>query len=463
MEIVSFKELAGWSGGRLVKGNMCESIGSLSTDSRSLKAGDLFLAIKGEKFDGHDFLTQLPGKKVNGAIVSRVNADTAGLKNVLLVPDTVEALKKIAAGYLRKMSGLKVAGLTGSNGKTTTKDMLGSILSSGIKTHVPKGSFNNAIGLPLTILETDASYGVLVLEYGTNHPGEIADLVSVAKPDSAGITNIGTAHIGFFKTKENILKEKATLLKNLKKGGTAAVNLDDEYTASLLGSLKNRILTYSTKKNADLKAEDIKVINEKCGGTVFKMVYGGKSVDVKMNVLGPHNVNNALCAAAVAAGLGLKLEALAAGLNSFKPLSVHRLAIEEIKGIKLIDDAYNANPDSIKGAITTLKGLTAKRRLLVLGEMAELGEFSQEFHEGTGKEAAIAGFDQFLAVGSTAEWYKAGAKMAGMQKKKIRVFSTNNEAAEYLKNTLKKGDAVLIKGSRKAKMEEIVNIIKKGE
>ena len=430
-------------------------VASISTDSRSLKKDDLFVAIKGEKFDGHSFVGSLPAAGALGAVVSAESSELKNLKLALLVKDTTEALKNIAAGYLKKLDKIKVAGISGSNGKTTTKDMLGSILSLSVKTHRPKGSFNNKIGLPLTILETDSTYGALILEYGTNHPGEIAELAGVARPDAAGITNIGVAHIGNFRTCENILEEKWTLIERLKAGGVAAVNADDKLLACKgMGLKKDRCLTFSRNGKADLWAEGITELKE--GGTAFTLVYGGAKEKVRLGLLGLHNVSNALCAAAIAAGLNVDIKKIAAGLSEFKAASLHRLAVKEVRGIKVIDDAYNANPDSVKGAISALNGLQANRKIIVLGEMAELGEYSQELHESVGAEVAVGRLDVLVAVGRTGEWYKAGALIAGMKKETIHLFPDRETTAEFLKDSLKSGDAVLIKGSRSTGMEKLV-------
>ena len=307
----------------------------------------------------------------------------------------------------------------------------------------------------MTILETDSSFGALILEYGTNHPGEIASLLKVARPDVAGITNIGMAHIGNFNTRENILKEKWGLLESVKTGGLVALNIDDELLAGKKAGLKNKnCLTFGKNDRADVRAEKIFELPE--GGTVFTLVYNGAKEEVKFKLLGLHNISNALCAAALAAGFGLDIKKIAAGLSGFKPVSLHRLAVKEFEGIRIIDDAYNANPDSVKGAIKTLNSLEAKRKFIVLGEMAELGEYARELHEAVGAEAAAAEPDGFFAVGSTGAWYKSGAKRAGLPEDKVRLFSDNEAAKVFLKGCLKRGDVVLIKGSRRAGMEKLV-------
>ena len=454
MEKILVKELAGWTGGKLLKGEASAPVTSISIDSRSLKAGALFVAIKGAKFDGHNFVEKLATAGALGAVVSRKTPGIEKLEITVLVSDTTEALKKIAAGYLKKLGKMKVAGISGSNGKTTTKDILAGILARSRKTHKARGSFNNNIGLPLTILETDSSFGALVLEYGTNHPGELAELVKVARPDAAGITNIGTAHIGNFKTRENILKEKWVLLENLKEHGVIALNADDELLAAKKDGLRNKkCLTFGTKGRADLRAENITELP--AGGTVFKVAWDGAAEEVKFSLLGLHNVSNALCAAALAAGLGTGLKDIAAGLTEFKPASLHRLAVKEVNGIKIIDDAYNANPESVKGALETLKVLRAARKFIVLGEMAELGEYSREFHELIGSEAAAVRPDGLVAVGRTGAWYRSGALKTGLEACKVHLFSDNETAGVFLKKSLKNGDLVLIKGSRTAGMEKL--------
>ena len=458
MEKILVKEIVLWTKGKLLKGNPSEEIHSLSIDSRTLKPGALFIAIKGDNYDGHGFIKNLGTLAALGAVVSRETEGLDGLKVAVLVENTTEALKQIANGYLAKLSGLKVAGITGSNGKTTTKDILWNILSLSMKTHKPKGSFNNEIGIPLTVLGTDDSYKALILEYGTNHPGEIGRLAAVAHPDAAALTNIGTAHIGFFKSRENILKEKWTLLENIKKGGTAVVNLDDALLAGNMGKLSGKVITFSAVKGADVCAENI--VEQKEGGTVFTLSLGGKKEKVNLKLLGLHNVSNALCAAALASAFGSDIKNIAKGLEEFIAVSAHRLSASVVKGIKILDDAYNANPDSVKRGIKALMNFSAKKRVLVLGEMAELGEFAETLHEEIGAEAAKNKVDALVVTGETGKWYKAGAVKAGMKEANVYLFADNITAGDFLKDFLKEDDAVLIKGSRRAGMEKIVEIVR---
>src|SRR3989339_104109 len=432
MEKILVKEIVAWTNGKLLRGSPLDEVSSLSIDSRTIKAGALFLAIKGDNYDGHCFVKNLEKLSALGAVVSKETEGLNTLKVVISVENTTQALKQIAAGYIAKLANVKIAGITGSNGKTTTKDILWNIISLSEKTHKPKGSFNNEIGLPLTILGVDASYKALILEYGTNHPGELVKLVGVAKPDAAAITNIGTAHIGFFKSRENILKEKWTLLENIKEGGLAVINLDDALLTGKMSSIKGKMLTFSVLRPADISAENVTELKE--GGTAFTLSIGGKKEKVKLNLLGIHNVSNALCAAALSTAFAAD--------------------------IKNMDDAYNANPDSVKRGIYALLGFSAKKRVLVLGEMAELGEFAEKLHGEIGAVAAKNNIDALVVTGLTGAWYKAGAVKAGMKEGKVYLFPDNISAGLFLKKFLEEGDAVLIKGSRRAGMEKIVEMVR---
>jgi UDP-N-acetylmuramoyl-tripeptide--D-alanyl-D-alanine ligase len=458
MEKLLVKEIVAWTNGKLLRGDPREELTSVSIDTRTIKPGALFLAIKGDNYDGHGFVKNLKQLSALGAVVSKVMEGSETLKTAILVTDTTEALKQIAAGYLAKLTELKVAGITGSNGKTTTKDILWNILSLSRKTHKPKGSFNNEIGIPLTILGADASFKTLILEFGTNHPGEIQKLAAVAKPEVAAITNIGTAHIGFFETRENILKEKWTLLENIKAGGLAVINLDDALSAEKRSSLGVKTLTFSALKAADVAAENLRELKE--GGTAFTLNVAGQKEEVRLNLLGLHNVSNSLCAAALAYGLAADIKSIAKGLQEFTAVSAHRLSASVFNGIKILDDAYNANPDSVKGGILALLGFSAKKRVLVLGEMAELGDFAEALHEETGAEAARNSLDALVLTGKTGEWYKRGAVKAGMKEEKVFLFPDNLSAGAFLRRFLEEGDAVLIKGSRRAGMEKIVEMVR---
>ncbi|MFH1074076.1 MAG: UDP-N-acetylmuramoyl-tripeptide--D-alanyl-D-alanine ligase [Candidatus Firestonebacteria bacterium] len=458
MEKILIKEIVAWTKGKLLKGSPLDQVHSLSIDTRTLKPGALFLAIKGDNYDGHGFVQNLGKLSAFGALVSKKTEGLDALQAGIFVENTTQALKQIAAGYLSKFTGLKVAGITGSNGKTTTKDILWNILSLSVKTHKPKGSFNNEIGIPLTILGVDFSYKALILEYGMNHPGEIAKLVEMVKPDVAAITNVGTAHIGFFNSRENILKEKWALLENIKPGGIAVINLDDPLIAGKKSLLKEKMLTFSALAAADISAENVTEIKE-CG-TVFTLNVGGKKEKVKLNLLGLHNVSNALCAAALSTAFAVDIKNIARGLEEFISVSAHRLSALVVNGIKILDDAYNANPDSVRRGIKALLNFSAKKRVLVLGEMAELGEFAEKLHGEMGSEAAKNNINALVVTGRTGEWYKNGAIKAGMKKENIYLFADNISAGDFLKGFLEEGDAVLIKGSRRAGMEKIVEIVR---
>ena len=459
MERITLKEAVTFSGGKLISASLDSAVLNISTDTRSLSAGDLFVAIKGGSFNGHDFVKEALAKGASGVVVSEDGFEGL-IANVIKVADTLEALKGLARNYVKKFPKLKVVGITGSNGKTTTKDMAAHILSGKFKVLKPEGSFNNAIGLPLTCFKLDSSHDAAVLEYGTNHRGEINYLAGIVSPDIAVMTNIGRTHLEHFPGgMDEIFEEKFDLVRNLKDDGTAVINADDLFLKKVSeAACLMKVATFGLDNPSDVRASGIRELGE--GGFSFIISAGNEKAEIRLSVLGRHNIYNALAAAAAGFVLGLDLKVIKERLESWQPVSFHRLARFNAGGVLIIDDAYNANPDSVRGALEAIKGLKGGRKLAVLGDMAELGTEGGKLHLETGRLAAKSGLDFLVTVGDLSSGINEGALESGMPKKKLLHFKDRTEAAKAVLKLVKPGDVVLVKGSRRMKLEEVVEMIK---
>src|SRR5947207_545146 len=422
----------------------------ISTDSRTIKRGELFVALRGENFDGHNFVESVAKTGAAGAIVDLNWTRKIPMNFTLIrVEDTLQAYQKLAANY-RKSLPLKVVAITGSNGKTSTKDFTAAVL--GRRFHVTKtqGNFNNHVGLPRTMLEATSQDEIAVWEIGMNHPGEVAILAKLAAPDTAIITNIGVAHIEFMASREAIAVEKGTLARAVGAEGTVILNADDPFSEGIAARTSAKII-FAGITEGTVRASEI---TQSVTGTHFTILEGAHRCRAQLPVPGLHMVQNALLAVAAGRVFGLSLEDCAAGLAA-APLTKARLQIKEIGGIQFIDDSYNANPDSMKAALRTLVELDADgKRIAVLGEMRELGEESARGHREVGETAAELGVDQLIAIGDMAAVIAEAARNAGLQNTSIA--RSTNEAAELLGEIAASGDLVLIKGSRAARTERVI-------
>lgn len=447
MESLSIKEIARYIKGELLNLNDDILVSGISTDSRKIKDGDLFVALKGKNFDGNDYVEECLNK---GAVAAVVTRRIEGNKPMILVEDGLSALKEIAKYYKSRFK-IPVVAVTGSTGKTSTKEIISSVLEQKFKVHKTFKNFNNEIGLPLTIFELERCHNISVLEMGMNNPGEIQRLAEIGRPDVAIITNIGTAHIENLKSRENILKAKLEITSFFNENSLLVVNGDDEY----LSTVKDKVYTVkrvSTKGNGDYNAYDIQNLGE--NGIEFKCVYRGEEHQFKILAPGMHNVYNALAAIAVGDRFDLSTENIKDGLLSFKSVSQRMDVIALNNGIKIINDCYNANLDSMKAALDVLSDLKCDRKIAVLGDMFELGDFSFEAHKQVGKYAQDK-CSMLIAVG------KDSIHMYNEAVKKIQShhFNTKEEACQLLKDIIKPGDAILVKASRGMNMEHIVNFL----
>ena len=452
LSILQITELAG---AKLEQGDGQSSVERISTDSRTIKKGELFVALHGENFDGHKFVEAAAKAGAAGAIVDlnwkgKVPAKFA----IIRAQDTLIAYQNIAANY-RKSLPLKVLAITGSNGKTSTKDFTASVLGRKFRVTKTQGNFNNHVGLPRTILEATSNDNIAVWEIGMNHPGEVAPLAKIAAPDAAIITNVGVAHIEFMGTREAIAKEKGALAEAVGANGTVILNADDSFSKDIAGRTSARVLFAGTKEGT-IHAIDIQ---QSADGSEFTILEGAHQCRAQLPVPGLHMVQNALLAIAAGRAFGLSLEEAAAGLAS-APLTKARLQIKEINGVQFLDDSYNANPDSMKAALQTLVELDSDgKRIAVLGEMRELGQETQRGHEEVGEAAAAFGIDQLIGIGEMGAVISRAAEKAGLEKS--QAVGSTSEAAELLLEIAAPGDLILIKGSRLARTEDVIEAFAK--
>jgi len=448
-------------GGVLIAGSASNNVCGVSTDSRQVEKGNIFIALSGENYDGHDFVNKAMEKGAASIILSKEalldleKVDKA--ISVIKVSDTLQALGDLAHSYRQRFT-LPVIALTGSSGKTTTKEMLAAITELGQNTLKTQGNLNNLIGLPQTIFRLTAEHELAILEMGTNTRGEIKRLTRIAEPNIALITNIGPAHLARFGSVAVIAQEKGDLFLNMSPAGIAIVNLDDEAVKIIAERWNGRRINFSMSPNSDVTVNDI----EKNGarGLCFNLVIAGTSQKVKMKIMGIHHVYNAMAAAAMAWAAGIGLETIKEGLSAFTPVGGRMEMIKLQNGAYVIDDSYNANPASVREALMTLKDLKNHHSGYVfLGDMLELGDAAYEMHRRIGMLLGTIGVNAVFLQGEYSAITAAAARDGGMQQENIFITQDSKEGIDYLKKNLKKGDWVLVKGSRRMKMEMIVTQI----
>jgi UDP-N-acetylmuramoyl-tripeptide--D-alanyl-D-alanine ligase len=449
------------TGGSLVRPGRSALFDGVSTDTRTIAPASLFVPLAGARFDGHDYIGQAVGAGAAGVLVQRgregLLEKIAGEATVISVEDTLTALGDLARLW-RARFPIPVVAVTGSSGKTTTKEMAAAIL--GREKHLLKnvGNLNNLVGLPLTLFQMNEAHEVAVLEMGTNRRGEIARLTEIAGPTVGVITNVGPAHLEGLKSLETIRKEKGDIFRIMNNRGTAVINLDDEALAPWAEKWKGEKITFGIQTDADVTASRIAHEGEK--GTIFRLLMDGASREILLPVLGFHNVSNALAAAAASSAAGADFDAICQGLMAFKPVG-GRMEVYRLKnGGTLIDDTYNANPASVAVALKTLQGLKGEcRSTVILGDMLELGGEAERYHEEIGRNLADTGVSKAYLRGDFAGVTAKGAMKRGMKSDQVLIDLSTEETVAHLKACLKAGDWVLVKGSRKMKMEEIVQAI----
>ncbi|MFV1993999.1 MAG: UDP-N-acetylmuramoyl-tripeptide--D-alanyl-D-alanine ligase [Verrucomicrobiales bacterium] len=452
MEALSLVEIAEDASGALIQGRPAAMASGVSTDTRSLKEGELYVALKGDRFDGHDFLAQAAQKGAAAVLVSSLPSSSEEIScGIIRVADTLRGLQLLAKNY-RDRLGLTVVAVTGSSGKTSTKDFLAAVLAEAYRVNATEGNLNNHIGLPLTMLRADREHTCGVWEMGMNHPGEIEVLAELASPDVAVITNVGVAHIEYMKSRDAIAREKGMLAEAVGPGGSVVLSASDDFSESIRGRTRARVLTAGIE-SGEVRAENLE---SDLDGSRFCLCVDGKSVEARIGVTGRHMVQNALLAAGVGVCLGMEAEAISAGLGKAR-LAAGRLEKKEIGGVIYFDDSYNANPESVAVAINTLAELPCEgRRIAVLGAMAELGEGEKREHRAVGIRLAQKGIDMLVTVGAVASGIGDGALECESGTPEIHRFEDLSEAGVFLRKNTHAGDLVLVKGSRAAGMESVL-------
>jgi UDP-N-acetylmuramoyl-tripeptide--D-alanyl-D-alanine ligase len=419
-----------------------------SIDSRTIRPGELFFAVKGEKFDGHDFVEQALEKGAASAVVRRDQLGRYPSKTQLLaVDDTLAALQTLA-NAVRKLWGKPLVAITGSAGKTTTKEAIAHVLSARFRVMKSEGNFNNHFGLPLMLLKLEPEFDIAVIEMGMSHAGEIRALAKIAEPEIGVVTNVAPVHLEFFDSLAGIARAKYELIESLSPNGTAILNADDKYVSQFGRGFKGKIVMYGTNATADVRAENIR--SNGAAGSEFDVVIGTDRQHAELPLIGHHNVLNALAAVAVALQRGMPAGEAVSALASLAPAD-KRGQVLRIGNITVINDCYNSNPKALEAMVDALAAMPAKRRIVVSGEMLELGPSAEEMHSLAGRHIAEKKIELLLGVRGLAQATVNAAKQAGVR----AVFvATPEEAGEWLARETQDGDAVLLKASRGVKLEK---------
>ncbi len=459
--MISFNcaELAKAVNGRLIWGNAEQVFVGVTTDSRKVEKDNLFIPLVGERFDGHDYIEQCYN---TGAVVCLTEKPIPQRDNAvaILVDDTSKALKVLAAWH-RKKHNIPVIGITGSVGKTSTKDMIACVLSKQYEVLKTQGNFNNEIGLPLTLLNLNGKHETAVIEMGMSGFGEISRLTAIAEPQIAVITNIGVSHIEKLGSQQGILKAKLEILEGLKPNGLVVLNGDDPLLRGLNGSLNYKTVYYGMDCGLDYIATDYESLGE--SGTRFNVKVGEQTYKVSIPVPGIHNVYNALAAIAVGIEMKIPMNNIIEGIESYSPGNM-RQNIISFNGIKIINDAYNASPQSMQAAINVLEELCSKTRgIAVLGDMLEMGDMSARLHYSVGSFIKDKKIDYLVTIGEASKNIMQAVAEYCNEKIVLNHFENNNDALKYILSIIRHGDYILIKGSRGMKMEQIADGILKSE
>jgi UDP-N-acetylmuramoyl-tripeptide--D-alanyl-D-alanine ligase len=426
-----------------------------SIDSRTVGAGELFFAVKGERLDGHDFVSAALERGAAAAVVRKDQLNRYSAKSRLLaVDDTLAALQTLATA-VRRVWGKPLVGVTGSAGKTTTKEAIAHVLASRWRVLKSEGNFNNHFGLPLMLLKLEPEHDVAVIEMGMSHAGEIRALAKIAKPEIGVVTNVAPVHLEFFDSIAGIARAKYELIESLPASGTAVLNADDEYVSQFGRDFKGRVITYGTKATADVRCENVRT----CGaeGSEFDVVVAGGREHARLPLVGEHNILNAL--AAVAAGLarGMKPSDAVAALATLAPPD-KRGQVLQLGNITVINDCYNSNPKALKAMVDALAAMKAGRRIVVAGEMLELGPTGEAMHRAAGQHVAEKKINVLVGVRGLAQAMVEGARQAGTRSEFV---VTPEEAGEWLARETHDGDVVLLKASRGVKLEKALETWRK--
>lgn len=419
-----------------------------SIDSRTIQPGQLFFAVKGERFDGHDFVSATLEKGAAAAVIRRDQAHRfASQKNLLAVDDTLAALQTLATA-VRKLWGKPLVGVTGSMGKTTTKEAIAHVLASRYRVLKSEGNFNNHFGLPLMLLQVEPEHDIAVIEMGMSHAGEIRALAEIAQPGTGVVTNVAPVHLEFFDSLAGIARAKYELIESLPANGTAVLNADDEYVSQFGRDFAGKLILYGTREAANVRAEKIESRGAK--GAEFDVVTNDGRAHAVLPLMGQHNILNALAAVSVGLVHGLSLTEAVAALATLAPAD-KRGQVLQLGNITVVNDCYNSNPKALRAMVDALAAMKAKRRIVVAGEMLELGPAGEEMHRAAGREMAARGIDFLLGVRGLAQPMVEGAKQAGARAEFVE---TPEQAGEWLARETRDGDVVLLKASRGVKLEK---------
>jgi UDP-N-acetylmuramoyl-tripeptide--D-alanyl-D-alanine ligase len=457
MTPLTLRDLAAVVGGTVVHDTGVTVTGAAFVDSRVAERGGLFVAIVGERVDGHDFARTA----VDAGAAAVLSSRDTGAPGVL-VEDPVAALARLARHSLEQLTRVRVIALTGSQGKTSTKDLLAQVLATGGRTVATFGSFNNELGLPLTVLRADSATEFLVLEMGARHVGDLRASCAVAPPDVSVVLNVGKAHLGEFGSQAAIAEAKGELVEALGEDGVAVLNADDPLVSAMADRTRAEVVTFGSAAGSDVRVADLGV--DDLGRPSFTLHAGPERAHVSMGLVGEHHAGNAAAAAAAAMSVGLRLDAVAEALGTATATSRGRMEVaERADGVTVIDDAYNANPDSVRAALKALaaigRGRPGSRTVAVLGEMRELGASSLEEHDAVGRLVVRLDIQQLLVVGPAAKPIHLGASLEGSWGEES-VFVEDNEAAtDWLRTHLTPGDVVLFKASNTAQLSQVAQAV----
>ena len=418
-----------------------------SIDSRTVRQGELFFAVRGERLDGHDFVEAALARGIVAAVVAREHAPRFPVRSkVLVVDDTLAALQSLAAA-VRRLWGKPMVAVTGSAGKTTTKEAIAHLLSTKFHVLKSEGNLNNHFGLPLQLLRLEAGHEIAVIEMGMSHAGEISALAKIAQPETGVVTNVAPVHLGFFNSVAEIARAKYELIAGLPPSGTAILNADDEYVSQFGRDFHGKKVMFGLQHPADVRAENMRTRGE--AGSLFDLVLDGCREPVTLPLMGTHNIYNALAAAAVASQFGITPSEAASALATLAPAD-KRGEVLKLSGATVINDCYNSNPKALDSMVEALAAMPARRRIVVAGEMLELGPAGEKLHRQSGRHMADAGIDIVVGVRGLAREIVNAARQAGVQ---AHFVETPETAGEWLSREVRDGDAILLKASRGVKLE----------
>jgi len=425
-----------------------ETASGYSIDSRTVGRGELFFAVKGERLDGHDYVASALEKGAVAAVVNKDELHRYGEKDRLLaVEDTLIALQTLATA-VRRVWGKPLIGITGSAGKTTTKEAIAHVLNTHFRVLKSEGNFNNHFGLPLMLLKLEPEHDLAVIEMGMSHAGEIRALAKIAQPEIGVVTNVAPVHLEFFDSLSAIARAKYELIESLPPDGTAVLNADDEYVSQFGRDFKGKVISYGTKATAQVRAENIQ--SRGAEGSQFDVIASCGREQARLPLVGEHNVLNALAAVSVACARGMSFKEAVAALATLKPAD-KRGQVLQLGNITVINDCYNSNPKALNAMVDALAAMKATRRIVVAGEMLELGAAGEQMHRDAGKHLAGKKIDLLVGVRGLAQAMVEGARQAGTQ---AEFMVTPEEAGEWLARETRDGDVVLLKASRGVKLEK---------